>query len=243
MIEDIISLIQSSETPLNVTLLEGIDGDIEENEFLEWYTRMNTVVGDVGIEYRRVSDDLLATINDMAISENDKITLERVIDDGKDTIREIEDILRISGNKAFGEIGELGGLMGTLTSNVAVLQERLDKLSGFRKSSVDRLRSIQNALDQNLIKLLELQKTVNVIEENFAVVKLTRPDDLLSPIKATIQPVSVENVGLAYVFPLLLALVIMFTGIFLSLTIVAWDKQSPNQKDNTHLDTNNKKTC
>lgn len=227
MIEDIIAVIQSSKQPLNVTLLEGVSLDFDDNEFLEWFTRVNGIIDNVGIEYRRVSDDILAKVNDIAISESDKLALISIVDDGKETIRDIEETLRVSGTKAYQEIGDLGGLLENLLGNLGELQGRVGTISGFSKSSVDKLRSIQNALDHNLIKLLELQKTVNVIQESFASIRLTDPDDLLSPIKATIQPVSAQQTTLAYIFPLLLALVIMFTGIFLSLTIVTWDKESP----------------
>ncbi|MCH9003643.1 MAG: hypothetical protein IIC02_13815, partial [Planctomycetes bacterium] len=188
---------------------------------------VNGIIDNVGIEYRRVSDDILAKVNDIAISESDKLALISIVDDGKETIRDIEETLRVSGTKAYQEIGDLGGLLENLLGNLGELQGRVGTISGFSKSSVDKLRSIQNALDHNLIKLLELQKTVNVIQESFASIRLTDPDDLLRPIKATIQPVSAQQTTLAYIFPLLLALVIMFTGIFLSLTIVTWDKESP----------------
>jgi len=227
MIEDIISVIQSSKQPLNVTLLEGVSLDFDDNEFLEWFTRVNSIIDDIGIEYRSVSDDIRAKVNDIAISESDKLALISIVDDGKDTIRDIEETLRVSGTKAYQEIGGLGELLDNLLGNLGELQGKVGSISGFSKSSVDKLRSIQNALDHNLIKLLELQKTVNVIEESFASIRLTDPDDLLSPIKATIQPISAQQTTLAYIFPLLLALVIMFTGIFLSLTIVTWDKESP----------------
>lgn len=226
-IDDIIALIQSSGVPLNVTLLQGIDVDLGENDFVDWYTKVSDLLGKVGQEYRRVSDDILAKINDVAISEVDKLELIIIVDDGKDAIREIEDTLRLSGSKAYDELGNLGGLISGLLENIGQLQEKLNKLGGFRESSVERLRGIQRSLDHNLIKLLELQKTVNVIEEGFQSISLTDTDDLLSPIKTTIQPVTAQVSTLSYIFPLMLVLIIMFTGVFLSLTIVSLDKQSP----------------
>ena len=227
MIERIISIIQSSGKPLNLTLLQGINVDIDNNDFVAWYTKIDGLIGGVGQEYRSVSNDVLDKINEIAISETDKQELISIVDDGKDTIREIEDKIRLSGTVAYDELGDLGGLLATLIANVESLQSKLDTLSGFRETSVAKLRSIQNALDNNLIKLLELQKTFNVVEDSFNTIRLTDPDDLLSPIKTTIKPIANQGSGLHYVYPFLLALIIMFSGIFLSLSIVSWDRNSP----------------
>ena len=82
MIEDIIAVIQSSKQPLNVTLLEGVSLDFDDNEFLEWFTRVNSIIDDIGIEYRSVSNDIIAKVNDIAISESDKLALRSIVDDG-----------------------------------------------------------------------------------------------------------------------------------------------------------------
>lgn len=228
MIEEMIAFTQSSGQPLNLTILQGINlEELDENEFVDWYTKVNEMTGQIGREYRKVSNDILEKVNEIAISESDKRAILKIVDDGKDAIRDIEDILTISGSKAFDELGGLQTLISNLMANLGQLQEKIDAMSGFRKKSIDRLRSIENSLDHNLAKLVELQRTINSIEKEFTAVKLTDADDLLSPIKTTIQPISAAQPGLGYIFPLLLVLVIMFTGTFLSLAIVSWDRKSP----------------
>jgi len=74
--------------------------------------------------------------------------------------------------------------------------------------------------------LSELQTSLNSLSEILNNVKVTEAEKVVSPIKTEIQSISTDSSNLSYLFPTLLALIILLASIILSSTMVLRERKT-----------------
>src|SRR3989344_4581232 len=72
----------------------------------------------------------------------------------------------------------------------------------------------------------DIQSTINSVNSDIKTVKSTSAETIASPIKLSINPISVESTHLNFLFPTLVVLIIMFIGLLLSSILVVREKLS-----------------
>lgn len=198
---------------------------VSESNFLSWVDSINSQTSEIIQKYRDMADAVESRLRNSAISEGDQLEVAQILSDGKDELRVLSERLRITTDITSSDVGDLTDMVNGVVQNIENLESQLNSLSGFKHTSTVKLNRIQHSLDQNLIKYIALQNVFNNIENNINSIEIS--EDSFNPIKTVIKPVSSVKTKFNYVFPVILVLIVMFTGILLSSTLVILERESP----------------
>ncbi|MBS3124711.1 ABC transporter permease [Candidatus Woesearchaeota archaeon] len=117
--------------------------------------------------------------------------------------------------------------MSALTLGIVSTKAKLDEADTSRQLSIRVIESVRLLLDQSLLSVFELQKSLNDIDNKISSIEITDANAIAQPIVTNIKPVVQEKTYLNYLFPILIVLVIMFTGLLITPTLILLDKKSP----------------
>jgi ABC-type multidrug transport system permease subunit len=125
------------------------------------------------------------------------------------------------------QYAELNRLIDYVSGKLTQTKSQVDLAASAQVFTLDELNTIKKLLDKALLEILTLQKSLNEIERVIGAIQITDPEAIVQPVKTTIQPVVSERSYLNYVFPTLIALVILFTALFLAPTLILFERNSP----------------
>lgn len=117
--------------------------------------------------------------------------------------------------------------IGVITQAIADTKSTLKEADTSREMSVRVLQAINGLLDQSLLSLLDVQKAFDDIDNKIASIEIKDPEGITQPIVTNIKPIVQEKTYLSYLFPVLIVLVIMFTALLITPTLILLDKHSP----------------
>lgn len=117
--------------------------------------------------------------------------------------------------------------MNALTSGIETTKAKLGEADTSRQLSIRVIESVRLLLDKSLLSMFEVQQSLNAIENRIGSIEVTDANAIAQPIVTTIKPVVQEKTYLNYLFPILIVLVIMFTGLLITPTLILLDKKSP----------------
>jgi ABC-2 type transport system permease protein len=203
------------------TSIQGMDISItmEELNMAEIDSMIVDIKEDAESAYD-VIEDLIDEVNDSDASESEK---ESIIDELEDAMDDIEDILDlVSGN----ESGTLSELIDDVKTKVNDVQSKIASLGTNREEAQTELGILMNLIDDNLNRINELKTSIDAAIANIQGIGTGQADQIVSPIKTTIQPLTAQKTHFNYLFPTLIVLVIMITAILLSSTLVMNEKKS-----------------
>ncbi len=123
----------------------------------------------------------------------------------------------------------LTGLRSALTnlrSNVESLGDRLLKLNEIRERSIGDITSLAQNTIATLSFINSLQTSIDEIVKDIENVKVTSVQKIISPINTRIEPIATQAEHLNYLFPTLLALIVMFVSILLASTLEVREKSA-----------------
>ena len=149
---------------------------------------------------------LQASIDDMAALEERMTTSEEIVQD---------------------EYKTFSALIDQISGKITQTKSQMEIAASAQVFTMDELNAITNLLDHALLNILTLQKSMNEIEKVISSIEITDPDAIAQPVKTTITPVVAESSYLNYLFPTLIALVIMFTALLLAPTLILFERNSP----------------
>jgi ABC-2 type transport system permease protein len=115
----------------------------------------------------------------------------------------------------------------SLVNDLSSTKARFEDADASRRLSVRVIDAVIALLDKSLINVLEVQNTLNEIDNKLSAIPVTEASAVVQPIVTKIRPVVAEASYLNYLFPSLIILVIMFTALILSPTLVLLDRHSP----------------
>jgi ABC-type multidrug transport system permease subunit len=118
-------------------------------------------------------------------------------------------------------------LIDQISGKITQTKSQMEVAASAQVFTMDELNAITKLLDQALLNILTLQKSMNEIEKVINAIEITDPDAIAQPVKTTITPVVAERSYLNYLFPTLIALVIMFTALLLAPTLILFERNSP----------------
>ncbi len=117
--------------------------------------------------------------------------------------------------------------LNSLTGAITDTKSRLQQADTSRQFSIRVLEAITELLDKSLINLLEVQKAFNDIDNRINAIEIKDPESITQPIVTTIKPIAQEKTYLNYLMPVLIVLIIMFTALLITPTLILLDKHSP----------------
>jgi ABC-type multidrug transport system permease subunit len=117
-------------------------------------------------------------------------------------------------------------LSDSLQKNIDNMKIKMDAAGSFKSSTLAKLAELKKLLETNLNTIMAVQSSFNKIENNIQNIQVKNAEDIVSPIRTTISPVTTKKTHLNYIFPSLIVLVIMFISLLLSSTLVIMEKSS-----------------
>ncbi len=110
--------------------------------------------------------------------------------------------------------------------NTKDLQKKFNSTNIVIQDLVKYIDDANKLVTTNSEGVKDLQNTINTISSDINNVKSTSAETIASPIKLSINPISVKTTHLNFLFPTLVVLIIMFIGLLLSSILVVREKLS-----------------
>lgn len=114
----------------------------------------------------------------------------------------------------------------SITSEITSTKNRLKEADASRGLSLRVLQAIAGLLDKSLLNIITVQQALNDIDNRISAIEIRDPGAITQPIVTTVKPVIEEKTYLNYLFPVLIVLVIMFTALLITPTLVLLEKHS-----------------
>ncbi|MDP7180926.1 MAG: ABC transporter permease [Candidatus Woesearchaeota archaeon] len=118
-------------------------------------------------------------------------------------------------------------LLAALVEQVEATDSQIQEIARVQGLSGDALRATGYRLDRSLLGLLDIQQSLNIIDNQIDDLAIRDAGNIAQPIETVIKPVVAEKTYLQYLFPVLILLVIMFTSVILPPTLIMIEKKSP----------------
>ncbi len=142
---------------------------------------------------------------------------------------ELDDLESASSNNnqdIVDKITELQNSLSSLTSKVNEAERGVEEVKAKRQNLLPQFDTLNTDI-QNLV--LNLDALASVLDEavlKIQTVKVRDPASVASPIKTEIKPISKQNTHFNSLFPVLVVLIVMITGVLLGSTLVIGEKKS-----------------
>ncbi|MEM2916116.1 MAG: ABC transporter permease [Candidatus Woesearchaeota archaeon] len=168
----------------------------------------------------------ISVANDMAKQAGGE-QLSKALKESIDDLKELEDRLTTTEGILQEEYETLSSLIDHIAGRITQTKSQIDLANSAQAFTLDELNVINKLLDQALLNILTLQKSFNEIEKVINAIQITDPEAIVQPVQTTILPVVAERSYLNYLFPTLIALVMLFTALLLAPTLILFERNSP----------------
>lgn len=125
------------------------------------------------------------------------------------------------------DFGDFTKQLETIAQQLANLQNKFDAIANARNISTTNMKYVGDSLEKALIYILDIQRSFNNIQNKIDSIEITDPEAIVQPVNTVIKPVVAQQSYLNYIFPILMVLVIMFTALFITPTLILVEKNSP----------------
>lgn len=185
------------------TLTEDVEEDLES---------IRTKLNSLATELNDSSDD----INDVVDDINDAL---RLINTTKGALNTVAD-------SQVTTATNLQNLMDNIKQGVDEVSIRMARASNARKDVVKDIDEIKSKLTDTMAKANELDNLLAGMLNSFNSIQITDAQQITTPIRTNINPVTAERSHFHSLFPSLIVLIVMITGVLLGSTLVIVDKKS-----------------
>jgi len=168
-----------------------------------------------------------AIVKQSGVSTESKANLLAAFQKSVEEIKSIEADLATTKNLTLNSFGTFSERLDNLTSKLSETKNQLAEADASRGASIRILEAVTHLLDQSLLSIASVQSAINEIDNKINELSIRDAEGIVQPIRTTIKPIAQEKTYLNYLFPVLIILVIMFTALLLTSTLVVMDKNSP----------------
>jgi ABC-type multidrug transport system permease subunit len=144
-----------------------------------------------------------------------------------DEIKKAKDKLATTKNLTQQSFEEYSKQLDAVAEQISNTKSRLQEADTTRQLGLRVLQAINVLLDKSLLSIVEVQKSMNDIDNRISAIEIKDPNAVSQPIVTTIKPIAQQKTYLNYLFPVLIVLVIMFTALLITPTMILLDKHSP----------------
>ncbi len=165
--------------------------------------------------------DAKSAVDGSSMSDTEKGVVNEAITKAKASITTAS--LYLEGNSS---VKSLEYIVSTIDSALQLAKVQLEEI-GKHKTSVDgSLTTLQASIDDSITAVNSVNAAVADILSRIESVQSSDTEQLVSPIKTKIEPVTTQETHFNYLFPTLIVLVIMITAVLISSTLVMNEKKS-----------------
>lgn len=144
-----------------------------------------------------------------------------------DDIKTLSERMTTTEEIVQSEYLQFSSLLDHIAGRITQTKSQIDMAESSKVFTLDELALIQKLLDAALLNILALQKSLMEIGKVIGAIQITDPESIVQPVKTSVTPVVAERSYLNYIFPTLVALVILFTALLLAPTLILFERNSP----------------
>ncbi|MBD3319406.1 hypothetical protein GF342_05875 [Candidatus Woesearchaeota archaeon] len=174
----------------------------------------------------------LRAVRDSTTDNSTRASLSSLIH----TLENSYDDLLATSNETIMETEQALNHTQTLVNTLHDNAQRLQHAGSLKATLAADLSTVTEQVDGSLLLALKLQESLNTLSGRLDAVGTTNAQTLTNPVQTVINPVGSEQSYLSYIFPLLLILVVVFSGLLITPTIIHLERLSPAHLRNTLVD-------
>ena len=167
-------------------------------------------------------EDVKDAIDDLNLNSNESQEITSLLDGLESDLNNLSKKVNAS-NAVLTNISSLINKIETKIEEVKIKFENVEKV---KEDTIDSLDIVKDILTKSKADLDALQNSLSGINENIASIKITNASNIITPINTIIEPIIPEKTYLNYIFPTLIAMVVMFTSVLFSSTAIVFEKNS-----------------
>jgi ABC-type multidrug transport system permease subunit len=152
--------------------------------------------------------------------------IEDATDDLEALISNLTENISKDATSASLQLTAISGSLNTLNQKLNAIQSKVGNVKKQRDDILPQFNTISSEIDNIVSSTTSVQKELDAALQRIASLKSTSPESIVAPITTRIEPVTTQKTHFNTLFPTLLVLVIMITGILLSSTLIIVEKKS-----------------
>ncbi len=176
---------------------------------------------------REKIDDAKNAVTSLNASSSQKEALIAILVAAQESLDKVD-----AGISNGSNATSLSALIENVKMNLNVVKQRFEFDTIKRDNAYARLLEIKQGLVATLRDLDTLEVSLKGIEDSISSVKVMDAEQIVSPVKTKIEPIT-HQTKLNYIVPTLLVVVVMFISILLATTLVIMEKNSAANFRNT----------
>ncbi|MDP4012331.1 MAG: ABC transporter permease [Candidatus Nanoarchaeia archaeon] len=235
-------------TNLNVQSSNDIIFHVDPSRVNLVYTVKETITNEIEGKSNEISKQLaegvLGKLSETNLEINDKKTLITSVSSSlrgaeSSVVKSIATLEAVDMNRDFDDIpwSDLEAKFGNDTANfdktygaikqqVREFGDILEQVRIARDTANRELTSARSIISQNGLLVGSLGSSLDLIQKNINSLDVKDADTIANPIETQIKPIVTEKSNLNFLFPTLLAMLVMFTGLLLSSTVMIREKSA-----------------
>jgi ABC-type multidrug transport system permease subunit len=160
------------------------------------------------------------------IDELDNYLNASEISDITSDVDELVAELNDTQNLSYAKISLISDQVSRMENSLATLQSDLAASKVLNDDTKARLASAKKSLSETQMELSGLKRSLLATKANLQSISINSAEAIVSPVNTKIEPIVADTSNMLFTFPFLLVLTIMFVALFLSSTLVVFEKNS-----------------
>ncbi len=156
------------------------------------------------------------------LTSSDKSSITALLDSSITNLGNIDK--EFAGN---GSYTAFNSLLGIVKNDLTSANNKLQAAAILKEGITKEVAGIKSSLDVNSAAISTLQQTMGEIVSSLSDFKISSAATLTNPLVTKVEYIAPKKTYFNYIFPSLLIIIIMFTGILLGTTVVMMEKHSP----------------
>jgi ABC-type multidrug transport system permease subunit len=148
------------------------------------------------------------------------------VSDAREEFDALSDELSKLYNTTPLRIDDLERSTRVINDSISKIEADLEKNKELSQEAQEKLDSAKSNLVSMQSSVADLKKALDKTRQNLENIGITSAETIVSPVNTRIEPIASESSKLAFTFPFLMMLVIMFVALLLSSNIVIFEKSS-----------------
>jgi ABC-type multidrug transport system permease subunit len=140
--------------------------------------------------------------------------------------KELDDTAEANGLNATKDFVDLIDLLDTFKSDYKTMKTKLENTQNSITKSTTSITEISSNLNTEKSNLNQANANMNTITDSISTIAVTDVNNIVNPVKTSIEPLSSTNSYLLYILPAILVLIIMFTALLMSSSSIMAEKES-----------------
>ncbi|MFC1722514.1 ABC transporter permease [Nanoarchaeota archaeon] len=192
-----------------------------KTDISEAVTLIDTSADNIETSAQYIKDE----VNDSGVWD-DIITIQDKVIVIRDEASELNAATTLNNQDLTEKITRIKNSLHDLGSSVALAQTQVTSVKQQKEDIVPVFDNINTELDRLTQSINTLKGIMDQAVAEVDSLKVKSPQSIVSPINTEIKPISVQNTHFNSLFPVLLVLIVMITGILLGSTLVLGEKKS-----------------